>query len=587
MALKLYNTATRSVDEFQAIDPPEVSLYTCGPTVYNYAHVGNLRTYVFEDVLVRVLRFCGWRPRRVMNVTDVGHLVSDADEGEDKMEKGARREGKSVWQIAQFYWDAFRRDMERLHLLEPDVWCRATEHIGEQRQLVETLAAKGYTYVIEDGIYFDTSKFERYGDFAGLDLEGLRAGHRVEMVAGKRNPTDFAVWKFSPKDRQRLMEWDNPCGIAGKGFPGWHIECSAMAIAYLGERLDIHCGGVDHVNVHHTNEIAQAEAALGHKWCNWWLHGEFLTMPADGGGGRMSKSSGEFLTLDVLIERLGEQGYDEAEAALAYRYFLLNAHYRQQLAFNWDALEAAARAVRNLKRAVVELRREVGAEPAPADQSMLPQAEAWHPQAESAQPAGEVEPLEEPLAAFREAIEDDLNTPRALAAMWALLRAGGDAPAARRYATLLTMDEVLGFGVGEMEEEGQRLRTKVAKSQEHISSVAAGRSVSDVVAELTTRLGACLDRLKREQTARKPRRAAVAEAARELDDVKRELLRLRAAAKNEKDYSTADAIRDAMRKLGEDVIDLPDGGTASTSDVVLTAMTIAPPEDGDGSGASQ
>ncbi|HOF17644.1 MAG TPA: cysteine--tRNA ligase [Phycisphaerae bacterium] len=417
MPLKLYNTMTRRVEEFAPLEPPTVRLYTCGPTVYNYAHIGNLRTYVFEDVLKRALQWCGFRVRHVMNVTDVGHLVSDADEGEDKMALGAQREGKTVWQIAQFYWDAFRADLRRLNILEPDVWCRATDHIAEQIAQVRALEEKGYTYVVEgDGVYFDTSRLPDYGKLARLDIAGLQAGARIELSAGKRNATDFALWKFSPPDKKRLMEWPSPWGV---GFPGWHIECSAMALKYLGDRLDIHCGGIDHIPVHHTNEIAQAECALGHEWCRWWMHGEFLTLPKAGNEtARMSKSSGEFLKLDLLVEK----GYDP----LAYRYFCLNAHYRQQLAFTWESLDAAANAYRNLKRAVLDLRRD-GAEPAAPDEALL--------------------------APFRQAVEDDLNMPRALAAFWAALKNADGAPPPAVHATLLEMDRVLGLGVAEMHEE--------------------------------------------------------------------------------------------------------------------------------------
>ena len=417
MPLKLYNTQTRRKDPFEPIAAPEVGLYTCGLTVYNYAHIGNLRTYVFEDILKRVLLACGYEVRHVMNVTDVGHLVSDADEGEDKMLLGARREGKSAWEIAEFYWEAFQEDLRRLNILFPDVWCKATDHIAEQIGLVRRLAEKGFTYVIEgDGIYFDTSKLPDYGKLARLDVEGLQAGARIEMVAGKRNHTDFSLWKFSPKDEQRQMEWDSPWGV---GFPGWHIECAAMAIKYLGERLDIHCGGVDHIPVHHTNEIAQAESALGHKWCNWWMHGEFLVFPkAEGAESeKMSKSTGEFLTLGLLVER----GFDP----LAYRYFCLNAHYRQQLAFTWEALSGAASAFARLKREVLDLKRDA---------------------------AGDESPIESHLGEFRAAAEDDLNMPRALAAMWGALK---DTHASRGqiHATLLAMDRVLGFGFAEMAEE--------------------------------------------------------------------------------------------------------------------------------------
>ena len=415
MPVKLYNTLTRSAEPFEPLEPGKVCLYTCGPTVYNYAHIGNLRTYVFEDVLKRVLQGAGYKVRHVMNVTDVGHLVSDADTGEDKMALGAEREGKSVWEIAEFYWQAFRGDMERLNLLEPDVWCKATEHIPEQIDLVKRLEENGFTYVIDDGVYFDTSKMPDYGKLAPRNVAGLQAGARVEVVAGKRNTTDFALWKFSPKDRQRQMEWDSPWGV---GFPGWHIECSAMAIRYLGERLDIHCGGVDHINIHHTNEIAQAECAYGHRWVNWWLHGEFLTFPkgADGEEAKMSKSGGEFLTLDLLVDR----GYDP----LAYRYFCLGAHYRQQLAFSWEALDAAQSGFWLLKYTVVlELRPKY---------------------------AGDEKPMDAHMREFFAASTDDLNMPRALAAMWGAVR-DTQASKGEIYATLLAMDAVLGFDFAGME----------------------------------------------------------------------------------------------------------------------------------------
>ena len=416
MSIRLYNTLTRQKDEFETIEAGKVGLYTCGLTVYNYAHIGNLRMYVFEDILKRVLLWAGYEVRHVMNVTDVGHLVSDADEGEDKMTVGARREGKTAWEIADFYWDAFRRDLKRLNVIEPDVWCKATDHIPEQIDTVRTLEEKGFTYIIEgDGVYFDTSKLPDYGKLARLDLEGLQPGARVAMVAGKRNPTDFSLWKFSPADQQRQMEWESPWGV---GFPGWHVECSAMAIRHLGERLDIHCGGIDHVAVHHTNEIAQAESALGHKWVNWWMHGEFLTFPRGDTGeeGKMSKSAGGFITLDTLTER----GYDP----LAYRYFLLTAHYRQQLAFAWDSLDAAQSAFRRLRRAALDCRGHY---------------------------TGDEEPIESRMKEFRDAALDDLNAPRALAAMWGAINDAQEKPG-EVYATLLEMDPVLGFGFEKMEE---------------------------------------------------------------------------------------------------------------------------------------
>ena len=375
-----------------------------------------------------------------MNVTDVGHLTDDADAGEDKMEKGAAREGKSVWDIAQFYLDAFQNDMRRLHILPPTVWCRATDEIDTQIDQVRQLEEKGFTYRTDDGIYFDTSKLPDYGKLARLDLAGLQAGARVEMAADKKNPTDFALWKFSPKGTQRLMEWDSPWGV---GFPGWHIECSAMAIKHLGPRLDIHCGGIDHVMVHHTNEIAQAECALGHEWCRWWMHGEFLTMAKsdEADGGKMSKSKDGFLTLDVLVDK----GYDP----VAYRYFLLGAHYRQQLAFSFEALDAAASALKNLTRAVVDLK--AAAPGVPASAGMIPAT-----------------PLADPLAAFDAAWRDDLNMPRALAALWSVVKA--DAPPPDRLATLLNMDQILGLGIADMTDDASDL------DAEHIDALLAERA---------------------------------------------------------------------------------------------------------------
>jgi cysteinyl-tRNA synthetase len=463
--LKLYNTATRGVDEFDGttVEPGKVRMYTCGPTVYNFAHIGNLRTYVFEDVLKRVLRLCGYQVAHVMNVTDVGHLVSDADEGEDKMEKGAAREGKTVWQIAQFYWDSFRRDIARLNIIEPDTWCRATDHIAEQIEMVRVLKEKGFTYEIPgDGIYFDTSKLSDYGKLARLDVAGLQAGARIEMHAEKRQPTDFALWKFSPAGKQRLMEWDSPWG---KGFPGWHIECSAMAISMLGERLDIHCGAIDLIPVHHTNEIAQAECYLSHAWCRWWMHGEFLVLPkakaeaqegdgeADDGGStassppsgdaftRMAKS-GEFLKLDLLAER----GYD----VLAYRYLCLTAHYRQQLIFTWEALDGAQHALKNLTKQVLEVKARAG---------------------------GQVgAPIDSHVKKFREAAENDLNMPQALAAMWGTMK-DADAPPADVYATLLEMDNVLGLGIADMKE--QALEISEAEIEQAIADRQAARKARD------------------------------------------------------------------------------------------------------------
>ncbi|HHE71923.1 MAG TPA: cysteine--tRNA ligase [Chloroflexi bacterium] len=419
MELRLYDTFTRSLRVFEPLRPPEVGMYTCGPTVYNYAHIGNLRTYIFEDVLRRALVFNGWSVKHVMNSTDVGHLLSDADEGDDKAEHAARRQGKSAWEIAEFYAQAFKEDLERLNILQPTIWCKATEHIQEQIELVQCIEAKGYTYRTSDGIYFDTSKLEDYGYMARLDVEGLRAGARVRL-GEKRNPTDFALWKFSPPDVKRQMEWESPWGV---GFPGWHIECTAMSVKYLGPFFDIHCGGEDHINVHHVNEIAQAEACYGTRLANFWLHGYFLQLDT----GRMGKSLGNFLRVQDLIDR----GYDP----LAYRYLCLGAHYRSRLTFSWDALGAASKALTRLREMVY----------------------GW-------EGGGSVSDTW--VETFLKQVNDDLNMPRALATVWEV--AHSDLSNADKKATLLKLDEVLGLRLAEWQPEAipEEILRLVEKRQE-------------------------------------------------------------------------------------------------------------------------
>jgi cysteinyl-tRNA synthetase len=332
--MKIYNTLTRKKEDFKPIEDKKVGLYTCGPTVYNYAHLGNLRTYIFEDILRRVLEFEGFKVNHVMNITDVGHLTSDADTGEDKVEMESRKEGKSAKEIASFYTEKFKKDLKRLNILKPRIWAKATEHIQDQIDLIKRLERKGFIYKTSDGIYFDTSKVSDYGKLAKLDIAGLKAGARVD-VKDKKNPTDFALWKFSPKDVKRQMEWDSPWG---KGFPGWHIECSAMSMKYLGETFDIHTGGVDHLPVHHTNEIAQSEAATGKTFVNYWLHGEFLNLKDS----KMAKSAGGFITMSDLIEK----GYEP----LAFRYLCLEARYRSKMAFSWESLEAAQKSLNSVRQ---------------------------------------------------------------------------------------------------------------------------------------------------------------------------------------------------------------------------------------------
>ncbi|MGE5104520.1 MAG: cysteine--tRNA ligase [Betaproteobacteria bacterium] len=399
--LVLYDNFTRSLRAFAPLVPDgEVGMYTCGPTVYDYQHIGNYRTFLFEDVLKRVLSWNGYRVRHVMNVTDVGHLTSDADTGEDKMEKGARRTGRSAWEIAALYTRAFEDDLAALHILPPDVLCRATDHIPEQIAFIADLEQRGYTYRTADGIYFDTSRQPDYGYLARLDRKGLEAGKRVDL-GDKRQATDFALWKFSPPGSTRQMEWDSPWG---KGFPGWHIECSAMAQRYLGDYFDIHCGGEDHIPVHHTNEIAQTEARVGTRLANFWMHGYFLLA----NDAKMAKSAGEFLRLAALVER----GYDP----LAYRYLCLTGHYRTQLNFTWEAQDAAATGLSRMRAAFHAL---------PSDANVAAD--------------------EAVLARFTAEINDDLNMPRALALAWETLR--GDVPGAVKRATLARFDEVFGLGL--------------------------------------------------------------------------------------------------------------------------------------------
>ena len=361
MTIRLFNTMSRKTEEFKPLTPGHVSFYSCGPTVYHYTHIGNLRSFVLADLLKRMFIENGYDVFNVMNITDVGHLTSDDDDsGEDKMEKGAARENKSVWDIAKFYTDEFLRDSNDLNLLEPSARPRATEYIQQQIDLVQKLVDLGYTYEIPgDGIYYDTSKFSGYGALTGGGLSGNRAGARVEFNEAKRNPTDFALWKFSPTDKKRQMEWESPWGV---GFPGWHIECSAMSMALLGEHFDIHTGGVDLSRVHHANEIAQSEPITGAPWVNYWVHSEFLV---DKSGEKMSKSSGEFLTLSVLKNH----GYDP----MAYRYMLLMGHYQSQLAFSWEGLEAAANGYKNIVRRVADIISDE--QPGDLDQAIFNQ---WH-----------------------------------------------------------------------------------------------------------------------------------------------------------------------------------------------------------------
>lgn len=399
MSLQLFNTLTRRKEEFTPLAPGQVGLYTCGPTVYAAPHLGNLRTYIFEDLLKRVLLANGLKVNHVMNITDVGHLTSDADEGEDKMEKGAKREGKSVWGIAEFYTAMFKQNMRELNILEPTTWCKATDHIPEQIALIQKLEAKGFTYQTSDGVYYDTSKFKDYGKLAKLDAKGLKEGARVEANPEKKNPTDFALWKFSPAGEKRQMEWPSPWGV---GFPGWHIECSAMAIKYLGETFDMHCGGIDHIPVHHTNEIAQSEAATGKPFVRYWLHGEFLVEHEK----KVAKSDNAAITLNWLTK----QGI----TPLAYRYFCLGTHYRKPLNFSLEAVTSTQRTLENLQSKIATM----------GDASI-----------------GDTDFEQR----FMAAVNDDLNMPQALAVVWELMKS--NEPDHSKKCSLLKFDEVLGLGL--------------------------------------------------------------------------------------------------------------------------------------------
>ncbi len=422
MALVLYNTLTRKKEVFTPLKDKQIGLYTCGPTVYAYAHIGNLRTYIFEDILKRVLLWNGYKVKHVMNITDVGHLTSDADTGEDKMEVGAARERKTAWEIAAFYTKAFKTDLKALHVLEPDVWCKATDHIKEQIALVQQLEKKGFTYRTEDGIYFDTSKLKDYGKLAKLDLEGLKAGARVD-AREKRNVTDFALWKFSPSGQKRQMKWRSPW--SERGFPGWHLECSAMAMKYLGETFDIHCGGIDHIPVHHTNEIAQSESATGKSFVCYWLHGAFLALEKE----KMAKSGGNFVTLQTAVEK----GYDP----LDYRYFCFTAHYRSQLTFSWEALTSARAALHTLKERYLEFR---------DDTRNVSENDHYATLY---------------LKKFEEAIYDDLDMPKALALLWGVVK-HKEMNNAEKRRLLEVFDMVFGFGLTGLKKEKLNIPKSVA-----------------------------------------------------------------------------------------------------------------------------
>lgn len=416
--MKLYNTLSGNIEEFSPQNPPKVSLYTCGPTVYDYTHIGHLRTYVGNDILRRVLEASGYEVKHVMNITDVGHLVSDEDFGEDKMEKGARQSGRSVWEVAKFFEEHFWKSTESLNIKRPSVIAKATDHIKEQIKLIHKLEKNGFIYITDQVIYFDISKFANYTKLSGQKLEEKEVGSRANVVVDKqkKNPSDFALWFFTVGHfKDHVMRWSSPWG---EGFPGWHIECSAMAMEYLGDTIDIHTGGVDHISIHHTNEIAQSEAASGKKFVRFWVHHEFLLVD----GEKMSKSKKNFYRIDEVREK----GFDP----LALRYLFLTAHYRDKLNFTWESLKASQNALSNLRQIVRD----------------------WEePKIGCAQ-------FEQD---FMDAVNNDLNIPQGIAVMWELIKS--DYPTSAKAKTLLEMDKILGLNLEEYSGKPVEISSRVKK----------------------------------------------------------------------------------------------------------------------------
>jgi len=470
MGFVFFNTLGREKQPFLPLQEGKVGFYGCGPTVYNFAHIGNLRAYVHHDILVRSLRRAGFNVNHVMNITDVGHLTDDADDGEDKMVKSAEERGKSVLEIADFYTKAFFNDTDRMNITRPSVVCKATEHIGEMIALIQRIEKNGFTYFAGGNLYFDISKFSSYGELALLRLDDLKAGARIEQDENKRNAGDFVLWFTKSKFENQALVWDSPWG---RGYPGWHIECSAMSMKYLGENFDIHAGGIDHIPIHHTNEIAQSEAATGKKpWVKYWLHNEFLVLNK----GKMSKSAGGFLTLQKLID----DGFDP----LDYRYFLIGGHYRSQLQFSMESLEGAKSSRKSLTDKVRSLAAKCGVN------------------AVGENAGGE--PVSKYIEEFNKAIEDDLNTPRALAELWGLLKEGQAEP--ETLAAVFDMDRILGLGLKDA------CAAKTQDSEENTAEI-------------------------------------------------EELIEKRAQAKKEKNFAAADSIRQSLKDRGIILEDGPAGTT--------------------------
>lgn len=409
MKLRFFNTMGRLVEDFKTIETGVVKMYCCGPTVYNYAHIGNLRAYLFDDILRRTLEYAGYKVEHVVNITDVGHLTEDDDNGEDKMVKSSRESGKSVWDISKYFTDAFFKDTDNLNIIRPTVSPRATDHIQEMIDLVKRLEEKGFTYQSGGNVYFNIDKFPDYGKLALRDRQDLSAGARIAVDPNKKNAHDFVLWFTKSKFEDQVMQWDSPWG---RGYPGWHLECSAMSMKYLGDQFDIHCGGIDHISIHHTNEIAQSEAASGKKWVNYWMHNEFLIMDK----GKMSKSSGNFITLDSLIE----DGFDP----LDFRYYSLGGHYRSQLQFSLESLGSAKSARENLFERVIQLKKDTNNTP-------------------SQNPGGLAQDY---IDKFQDHISNDLNTPLVLADLWLMLK-DSKLSSEEKLFTVYDFDRILGFNL--------------------------------------------------------------------------------------------------------------------------------------------
>jgi cysteinyl-tRNA synthetase len=432
--MDLYNTLTRKIDEFKPLSPPNVTLYTCGPTVYDYTHLGHIRKYTNDDVLKRTLTYLGYKVKHVMNITDVGHLVSDEDAGEDKLEKGAKKTGKTVWEVAAFYTDFFMKTIEEMNIIKPDIFCKATDNIQAMIDLIKILEEKGFTYKTKEALYFDIGKFPSYGKLSRQKLEDKSIGARDDVIVDphKKNPADFALWFFTVgRFADHTMHWDSPWG---DGFPGWHIECSAMSMKYLGETIDIHTGGVDHIPVHHENEIAQSEAATGKTFVRCWVHDEFLLIE----GQKMSKSLGNFLTIDDFIKK--------EINPLALRLLFLQTHYRQQMNFTWDSIHGAEEAYKKLKETVIALRQQ-------SNRTVLSEEK--------------LERIDGYRDQFRAAISNDLQMPQAVAVMFEVIKS--NIPSTDKLDLVLEFDQVLGLKLSEAHEEEVPEEIKVLVQQRKLA----------------------------------------------------------------------------------------------------------------------